>query len=644
MAELSVVAIKNKLEAKKKLLVFQERAKAARRIMLAYQGKYSKLRALEQGEILGTDLSEGILTTREEVVCNLLNTIVDGNVAKLGMLPEINVVIPYPANDEKVAFAEKIERIIYAYWASSNMVRKMAVAAFDSSTLGTAVFSVHPDFQTKLPMIEVRDPSTVYPEPEYGKDYSFLDNCIFSWKEYSFVINREFGTNFETEEVEVIEYIDKQHRILIVEDDILARVRHNYKFCPVVIIQNIVQPRTPFGSSDIEQVIGLNQYAIHLFNLERYGLEEVLFSPIILIDPLKAPEELELGPDAVWGVHAGGGATRLPPVSTPPNLDAQLARTFNLIFRGTAYGPAEFGETAVTSVGTGKFQTALRSPLGERLEFKRGLWGEALCRLNTMCLKIDEMEWGDVEKEVFGRDLRSKYAIRYKPKEDINGWYENEVIWSPWGADLPTQLTTLLMASGQKIVSKDFVRQHIRGIRDPEEEARRIEEETARELKFTQEMALAARGEYAPEEIEREALAIERGKIGGGERAAPPPAPPPLPPEFLGVAPTPAPTFSPVPFEMLPEIGGFRFEDVIRMFREGLPKSQGRIFLIGELVEEGASDVVEIALTDLVDKRAILDALPDLYGFIKFSKVMDEPDQPFVEVTPGGEEEWVEER
>ena len=86
------------------------------------------------------------------------------------------------------------------------------------------------------------------------------------------------------------------------------------------------------------------------------------------------------------------------------------------------------------------------------------------------------------------------------------------------------------------------------------------------------------------------------------------------------------------------ELGGGQvtIDDAIGMFQR-VEGTEGRIFLVGEIVALGQTDTLEVALTDLSDRQAIMDAVPMLHGMVSFTKVDGEPDEPFIEVTPGQE-------
>ena len=80
--------------------------------------------------------------------------------------------------------------------------------------------------------------------------------------------------------------------------------------------------------------------------------------------------------------------------------------------------------------------------------------------------------------------------------------------------------------------------------------------------------------------------------------------------------------------------GQVTIDDAVGMF-QSVQGTTGRIFLVGEIVALGQTDTLEVALTALTDRQAIMDAIPMLHGMVSFTKVDGDPDEPFVEVTPG---------
>jgi hypothetical protein len=121
---------------------------------------------------------------------------------------------------------------------------------------------------------------------------------------------------------------------------------------------------------------------------------------------------------------------------------------------------------------------------------------------------------------------------------------------------------------------------------------------------------------------------------GGGEGQvfAPPLA---LPPG----APVPTPAAGPAPPSTPPGItpGSIPLDEVIQAF-SGLSNIAGRVFLVGEIVQTGsAADDIEVALTNPADKQPITDGLPQYAGLLHFVSVENEPEEAFIEVTPGAE-------
>jgi hypothetical protein len=77
-------------------------------------------------------------------------------------------------------------------------------------------------------------------------------------------------------------------------------------------------------------------------------------------------------------------------------------------------------------------------------------------------------------------------------------------------------------------------------------------------------------------------------------------------------------------------------EQAIGLF-QSIPDSDGRVFLVGEIVQAGQAMDIEVAITAPTDREAIAAALPMLSGRLRFRRVPGEPDEMYVEVTPGSE-------
>lgn len=68
---------------------------------------------------------------------------------------------------------------------------------------------------------------------------------------------------------------------------------------------------------------------------------------------------------------------------------------------------------------------------------------------------------------------------------------------------------------------------------------------------------------------------------------------------------------------------------------QGLTDIQGRVFLVGQIVQAGQSNDIEIAVTEPSDRQKISQQLPQYSGQLVFHGVSAEPSEPHVEVTPG---------
>jgi hypothetical protein len=69
---------------------------------------------------------------------------------------------------------------------------------------------------------------------------------------------------------------------------------------------------------------------------------------------------------------------------------------------------------------------------------------------------------------------------------------------------------------------------------------------------------------------------------------------------------------------------------------QGVQGIQGRVFLVGQIVVTGStSGDIEVALTTGSDRGVLAQGLPQYAGRLTFHSVSGEPNEQFVEVTPG---------
>lgn len=86
--------------------------------------------------------------------------------------------------------------------------------------------------------------------------------------------------------------------------------------------------------------------------------------------------------------------------------------------------------------------------------------------------------------------------------------------------------------------------------------------------------------------------------------------------------------------------GVISLDDAIQAFNSpnAAGKVNGRVFLVGEIVNNSrTSGDIEVALTDHNDRETVAHFVPQWAGRLHFVFVQGEPNEPWVEVTPGTE-------
>jgi hypothetical protein len=87
---------------------------------------------------------------------------------------------------------------------------------------------------------------------------------------------------------------------------------------------------------------------------------------------------------------------------------------------------------------------------------------ETFRHVMRISFKMDEVMFGDIEKEVRGVNAGAPYEITYKPKDAIRGDYWCDVTYGLMaGLDPNRALVFGLQARGDKLISRDFLRRQM---------------------------------------------------------------------------------------------------------------------------------------------------------------------------------------
>lgn len=495
-------------------------------------------------------------------------------------------------------------------------------------------------------------------------------------------------------EIEVLEYSDRELYQCWVGGQKVKEIKHGFGFNLFDQVQFVHVPGEMMGHGAVEQIVGLNELYNASISILFEAFLEHAYPSLVLVDPSKAPEQIMRGPGSVIPINPGGQAAYLtPPVQALGTQMGFLGESERAMKESTSMPDVNFGQFKA-SIVTGRAINELQGAgTGTTIEMVQSNMGQALVSFNSKALYIYRTEFADETIELTGlaprtiADVIPKMArVKFKGRE-LTGSLVNDVIYNPH-LDPQQKLVMVLQALGGGLVSLKYAREQI-GIPDSEAMEEEILGETIQRGLI--EGVLQQLQQASPEDasmLEQQIQGIIEGRpvtipgpplpalpglapadIGGlGGNGQPAPTGPPggqLPqmpgavlPQMPGAppppgAPTPggpAPGGPPGGFppgavgpeamfgapEGPPEQGPLTVDAAIGIFN-GLEGIAGRVFLVGQIVQAGTADVVELALTNRGDRQTIADQVPELAGQLRFHVVPDEPDEPWIEVTPGVE-------
>lgn len=616
-----------------------------------------------------------------KLVNNLLHAICVKYQTYLSTLPMIRVTPDAEASELKRQQAILKERVLYGTWHQTKMVKVLGgQMAWYTPLFGDCFLGCYPDVDENRACAIVRSPELAYPIPGYEGD---LDGVIFKWEMRDEIARRQFPKYKGKREVgrtrpvlgrfrkprgddlvEVIEFSDKGQFGRWVGETQINGVDHGFGWNIFQQVQWIHVPDEPFGHGAVEQIANLVEMGNATLSLLFQAFIENVFPTLVLIDPAKAPQQIMRGPGSVIPLNAGGGVEWLhPPVQALGAQVGFLQANEQNVKEIAGMPGVNFGQSPASSIVTGKAVNELQgAATGSTIEFVQGVsLGPALAEWNEHALFLYQTLFADQRVRLKGVIPGSAYEINPRNFEivfkgsEVVGSQANDVVFQP-AMDLQSKLVMNLQALGAGLISKSYAREQI-GIPDSAAMDNEIVMEQIRDaVVMSATQALVAAGAPADQavEVEKQALAFLGGAVpempapvppagaapaGGGQPApgAPPaslPGPAPAPALPPG-APAPPPAAAPAGGGPGGEDAGLTLEDAQALFG-GMSDLEGRVFLVGEIVQEGYTENdLEVALTEAGDRQTIISQAPDLRGRVHFTRVATEPREQFVEVTPG---------
>jgi hypothetical protein len=518
---------------------------------------------------------------------NLIQVALEDTAEAASLVPTVRVQADKPSKESKKV-AQKMERIASGYMDSNSIDLLIPRAVMDKGAYGFSVWTVTPDFEQGIPLIERRDPRHCYPEPGF-KPGDEVRRCMFArevfWTQlptgYQVAIADFVGQRSDLDQpdentvVVLVEYYSDEEYILaalyqgttdgfqrykagndIPMPVVLERIENKVDVCPVIIGSRITLDGEMRGQFD--QVIGLLEAHIRLMGLVLDYSDQAVYSDIWVRDligemPYGGGSFIELGPQGAIG--------RVPPAVSSFNIQADMQGLLEGIHVGGRWPKARPGQVD-QSIASAKFIEASAGMMNTAIRTYHQILQRQLERTLRLCFEIDKAYFAGT-KTVAGILRNQNFVDEYNPSSDIDPAHRLRVEYGLGLGRDPAQSAVLhLQYSQAEFVSKEFVQENIDGLTDVARERSRLDVEKFRSMalaKLLQGLEAGTIPEEALIEIARARekgddlfdlyqkwviepkQEIEQAMLGTGLGAPLPPGPPTGPPGAPGEPPPPVP-------------------------------------------------------------------------------------------------------
>lgn len=522
----------------------------------AYRGEFNKI---SYG--YSYDLQDVRRSAHDNVqVWNLIMPIVATHTMLMSRLPQMSVPAPVMGDPLAKQFAEKIERALYALWDQSLMIRQHGEAAFNKALYNATVWFVRWDNELDIPVLQVRDPGTCYPLPKRnGRDVAA---CVFAWQEEPEVLYEDYPeirsllgkeAAYSNTPIEVLEYVDEEIYGFIINSKFKAMnpdglKPHKLEFCPVVIDNNAFVHGDLFPIGAIDQLVALNDDLNKFQTMWRDAIEECMHVPLNIIGEEAGQVVYNRGPGAVNRIDSPNIKVEPQPLPQIPNeAFIHLERTERTMRRIGQLPESASGEME-GSIVTGKAVSRLQGVMTGMAATSLENTGLALKQCNRMLLKM--METYRPKKKftlhadqaiscLTGPKRPQQFTVEILPEQDIKGYYNNQLFYSPFGSDFATGMTLAMQMVDARLAPRSWVIDQIPGLGDSEGVVRDIEEEDRRRMQLEVDLQVQAQERIMAAQTQQQQQ-MQAAQGGGGMPPGGGGAPPPeqgMAPPAEGMAP-----------------------------------------------------------------------------------------------------------
>ena len=430
--------------------------------------RYQDLLAIRQGKI--DQVFPGMFSEDypKPMIANFIDIAARDVAEVIAPLPAFNCMTTNSVSDRARQKADLRTMIAAGYRDTANLQTMMYSGADRYLTFGMLAFIIEEDHENKRPMIRIDNPIGSYPEfDRFGKLLSYskrytktVRELINDFPEHETVIRGKYENRNSERILEMYRYQDKEQLVLFLPERnnfILSQATNSLGEIPVVIAIRPGVDSDEHQRGQFDDIMWVQVARSRFASLALEAAQKSVQAPFALPSDVNV---LEIGPDATIR-SANPEKIRRVDLNIPNGIFQENALLDQEMRTGARYPEGRLGQQS-GSIVTGRGVQALMGGFDTQVKTAQAVLAEVFAKVMHLCFKMDEMLFGDVEKEVRGINAGAAYEITYIPKRDIDGNYHCDVTYGLMaGLDPNRALVFGLQARGDKLISRDFLRRQM---------------------------------------------------------------------------------------------------------------------------------------------------------------------------------------
>ena len=427
------------------------------------------------------------------VVANWIKVAWDRYARMIGKVPTHHVT-PTNLSRKQQKNSDEIEKVLAHYDQVSNINQVMYNYAWNLVGLGAACMGVMPDPVSKGPRFVTKDPRTVLTFPGAGSGsytstaYSTIATPVVqSQSMEKIIINESVNLSLvhgmfpdERELItklggdgdplsspkKLITYMDKEHWIVVFEDEILKEVEHNLGFVPFRYT-TITVPDQLGGQSLFEQNIGLVLSFMKVLN-QKLTYNENLVWPWLV---MKGLANVDQNNRVIEIMDRDGAADFLaPPAELQAERDLEM---LDDLIRIMNHDTEPMRGESPSSVATGRGLQELNRDVSSTVQEYWQKMKPDIEYLKSSALILDEKLYGGLTKPMTGRIKGESFESTYSPSKVIKGQHSVSIDFGV-GVGGSEGFVELMQLSAQGLIDEQTVMEQMPWIKSVSDTRRKI--------------------------------------------------------------------------------------------------------------------------------------------------------------------------